>query len=259
MRGGQGDSILQQSVAFAAVRSAQLSLQRASGPQRICSRLQAAPYPSTLAAVKVVIVKLIACHAVARRSSRSHAIFTITLEQRRRQLVRPASAPPAVESTPRRSGMQVIMAQHHHSQHNHRQCICCYPEQRASSAVAYRGPSSSAEALAGCPARLARQPYADSCRLMCSGQASWLRHPADSLLTLSAYFLVLCRTVTAAAVGMTLRMTQQKMRRKRWKLPMSTSLPRCDWRCCGTVLQSTAREMCLLGHSGCVPHSFSLT
>lgn len=34
------------------------------------------------------------------RSSRSHAIFTITLEQRRRQLVRPASAPPAVQYTP---------------------------------------------------------------------------------------------------------------------------------------------------------------
>lgn len=34
------------------------------------------------------------------RSSRSHAIFTITLEQRKRHIVRPASAPPAVEYTP---------------------------------------------------------------------------------------------------------------------------------------------------------------
>jgi hypothetical protein len=34
------------------------------------------------------------------RSSRSHAIFTITLEQRKRNMVRPASAPPAVEYTP---------------------------------------------------------------------------------------------------------------------------------------------------------------
>jgi hypothetical protein len=34
------------------------------------------------------------------RSSRSHAIFTITLEQRKQNMVRPASAPPAVEYTP---------------------------------------------------------------------------------------------------------------------------------------------------------------
>jgi hypothetical protein len=33
--------------------------------------------------------------------------------------------------------------------------------------------------------------------------------------------------VIAAAVGMMLRMTQQRMRKKRWKLGMSTSLPRC--------------------------------
>lgn len=46
----------------------------------------------------------------ACRSSRSHAIFTITVEQRRRQMVRPASAPPAVESTPRRRGLQVCCA-----------------------------------------------------------------------------------------------------------------------------------------------------
>ena len=34
------------------------------------------------------------------RSSRSHAIFTISLEQRRRQMMRPASAPPSMGCTP---------------------------------------------------------------------------------------------------------------------------------------------------------------
>ncbi|WIA39358.1 hypothetical protein OEZ86_005467 [Tetradesmus obliquus] len=46
------------------------------------------------------LVRAVASTNMNNRSSRSHAIFTITLEQRKRHIVRPASAPPAVEYTP---------------------------------------------------------------------------------------------------------------------------------------------------------------
>eukprot|EP00775_Hariotina_reticulata_P005026 gene5026-5268_t len=46
------------------------------------------------------LMRAVASTNMNNRSSRSHAIFTITLEQRRRQVMRPASAPPAMGCTP---------------------------------------------------------------------------------------------------------------------------------------------------------------